>query len=228
MGCQGSGLGKTKACLVPGLALCLLLGPLAGEGLLCPSVLSPVLSCPPRGWWGPAWGALWGDGCPLPSQGPSLCRMTEVLYCCPLVPALARPGGEGEGAGAWGTWPLDQSGEVGTAGGTGASVLGLSSSPRGHSSDPEDSGIPVSDPWPPPCSASGPQGSGTCLCIPPGGPASSVVSPWTGPDFPPSPSSDQPPTGVPRGRAWAPRARPTPLPGCPGSESPRGAGRPSP
>ncbi|XP_005672420.1 otospiralin [Sus scrofa] len=30
MGCQGSGLGKTKACLVPGLALCLLLGPLAG------------------------------------------------------------------------------------------------------------------------------------------------------------------------------------------------------
>lgn len=149
MGCQGSGLGKTKACLVPGLALCLLLGPLAGEGLLCPSVLSPVLSCPPRGWWGPAWGALWGDGCPLPSQGPSLCRMTEVLYCCPLVPALARPGGEGEGAGAWGTWPLDQSGEVGTAGGTGASVLGPSSSPRGHSSDPEDSGIPVSDPWPP-------------------------------------------------------------------------------
>ncbi|XP_047626480.1 otospiralin isoform X1 [Phacochoerus africanus] len=30
MGCRGSGLGKTKACLVPGLALCLLLGPLAG------------------------------------------------------------------------------------------------------------------------------------------------------------------------------------------------------
>lgn len=40
IGRWGTGLGNMKTCLVPGLALCLLLGPLAGEGL-------PVLLCCP-------------------------------------------------------------------------------------------------------------------------------------------------------------------------------------
>lgn len=87
----GMCLGKMKTCLVPGVALCLLLVPLVGEWLLCPS------SCPSGQWVQDRvlLGGAPADCSPLSLQGPSLCRMREVLHLPPVSFLLLVGAGEG-------------------------------------------------------------------------------------------------------------------------------------